>query len=98
MTKLVLTWGKDENTRVEDVRPAHVRSGGKVVGEVKEVRKRADREDVGIEEEDFRVLGQSEDMQFGKDRGKVGTTWQPVLVGGANILTCQEEERFGTGT
>jgi hypothetical protein len=74
VVKLVLAWGENENARVENVGPAHIWSGGEIMGEIKKVRKRADWEDVGIEKNNFRVLGQSENMQFSKDGGEVGTT------------------------
>lgn len=60
--ELVYTWGEDQNTGVEDIGPAYVRGSCEFMWDVEQVGKRANGKHVGIEEYDFGVLGQSENM------------------------------------
>ena len=81
LPELVLSWGKNKNSRVEYVRPTDVRYRRKFVREGEKVRKRPYRENVRVQEDNLRILRQTENMQLCENMTEIRSTYRYIIKG-----------------
>lgn len=77
--KLFFSRIEDENARIEDVRPADVGNSREIVRQSEKVGEGTYRKYICIEKDNFRELGQTEDMKLSQNRMKIGATCQGLM-------------------
>lgn len=89
----------NHDARVERIGPSLIRCGGEGGGEVEEVRDGTEDERVGVEEDDFFVLGEAEEVQLGEGKGEISSTCLEKEREFSEICWAidREGERSGSG-
>ena len=74
--KLFFSGFEDENARIEDVWPADVGNSREIVRQSEKMGEGTYRKHICVEKDDFRELGQTEDMKLSQNSMEIGAACQ----------------------
>jgi hypothetical protein len=87
--KILLPRSEDHHPRIEAVWPSNIRRRVKVFWEVEEVRDGTQRQDIGIEVDDFpEVFLETEDVELGECRMQIGSSWKERVNPISHVVKC----------